>query len=99
MRKFVTAAAVFVGVTAMAVPAFAGEVTGGPHPKPVPAVLHANSICAFSGQNDTPNAEFPEGGRVQSFGQLVRKGVIDPREFNPGIACRGGSNTPEEPPA
>ena len=47
---------------------------------------HANSICSFSGQNDTPNAEFPEGGRVQSYGQLVRLGLK--AEFpRPGIAC------------
>ena len=69
-----------------AAPALAqGQVERGP--------AHANSICSFSGQNDTPNAPFPEGGRVQSFGQLVRQGVIapgaEPGRAVPGFACNG----------
>lgn len=36
---------------------------------------HANSICSFSGLNDDPEAEFPEGGLTQSYGQLVRQGL------------------------
>jgi hypothetical protein len=44
------------------------------------------SWCRFSGQNDDPNAEAPEGGRVQSYGQLVRQGLK--AEFpSPGVAC------------
>jgi len=44
------------------------------------------SICHFSGLNDDPDAPFPEGGRVQSYGQLVRKGLksVVP---SPGFAC------------
>jgi hypothetical protein len=76
-------------------PARAGEVTG--NGKPTAAPGHANSICAFSGQNDTPNEAPPEGGRTQSYGQLVRQGAANPRAFNPGDACRGGSNTPGQP--
>jgi hypothetical protein len=85
----------FSGLTAGG--AFAGEVTGNGKPTAGPA--HANSICVFSGQNDNP-AGSPEdgpGGRTQSFGQDVRNGFINPREFNPGDACRGGSN-PARPP-
>ena len=37
---------------AIATPALAGEVTGGPNPKPTAVRDHANSICAFSGQED-----------------------------------------------
>ena len=73
--------------------AFAGEVTGNGKATAGPA--HANSICVFSGQNDDPLGLDPAngpGGRTQSFGQDVRKGFIDPRQFNPGDACRGGSN-------
>ena len=47
------------------------------------------SICAYSGLNDNP-AGSPQdgpGGRTQSFGQDVRGGFIDPRQFNPGDAC------------
>jgi hypothetical protein len=32
--------------------AIAGEVTGGPNPKPTRAPDNARSICAFSGQED-----------------------------------------------
>lgn len=102
VRKSLLAAvctASLVGLTAA--PAFAGEVTGNGKPTQGPA--HANSICVFSGQNDDPTAPIisaspiPEapngpGGRTQNFGQDVRHGLIDPHAFNPGDACRGGSN-------
>ena len=81
--------AVTVGTVAvvgvMAGPAAAaGQVERGPE--------HARSICSFSGLNDEPDAEFPEGGRVQSFGQLVRNGVLVPSviksgEPSPGTLC------------
>jgi hypothetical protein len=71
--------------------AFAGEVTGKGKATGAPA--HANSICAFSGQNDGN----PPPGRTQSFGQDVKFGRADPKVFNPGDACRGGSN-PQNPP-
>jgi hypothetical protein len=86
-------AVVIAGATAA--PALAGEVTG--NGKPTAGPEHANSICVFSGQNDTPNAEAPEGGRTQSYGQLVRQGAANPHQFNPGDACRGGSNQPGQP--
>ena len=78
-------AAAVMGVGADA--AFAGEVTGNGKPTQGPA--HAASICAFSGQNDDPTGTQGEGpgGRVQSFGQDVKSGAIDPRQFNPGDAC------------
>lgn len=86
----VSMAAVVLSLTAGAV--LAGEVTGtGQSLEP----LHANSICAYSGLNDDPGGVNPENGppgRTQSFGQDVRMGFIDPRAFNPGDACRGGSN-------
>jgi hypothetical protein len=82
--------------------AFAGEVTGNNKPTAGPA--HANSICVFSGQNDDPTAPLSldmsiapngPGGVSQSFGQDVKLG-LDPKAFNPGDACRGGSN-PDRP--
>jgi hypothetical protein len=61
--------------------ALAGEVTGGPNPKPTPiATYTAGSICSFSGQNDVPTGDIdPETGeidpfsvgRVQSWGQTL----------------------------
>jgi len=71
-------------VLALAVPAFAqGQVERGPD--------HANSICSFSGLNDTPNDPAPEGGRVQSYGQLVRQDAAEPSDSEgpaePGVFC------------
>lgn len=76
--------------------AFAGEITG--NGKPTAGPTHANSICVYSGHNDDPGAPLDgsgpngPGGTSQSFGQENRLGLIDPRQFNPGDACRGGSN-------
>jgi len=90
-----TASLVVVGTAAAS---SAGEVTGTGRPTAGPA--HANSICVFSGQNDDPTAPRTldedlapngPGGVSQSFGQDVTLG-LDPRVFNPGDACRGGSN-------
>ena len=76
--------------------AFAGEVTGSGKSTGGPA--HANSICVFSGLNDDPDAPLDgsgpngPGGVAQAYGQDVKLGLIDPHAFNPGDACRGGSN-------
>jgi hypothetical protein len=99
MRQKLLAAlcvAVVAGLSAGA--ASAGEITGNGKPTQGPA--HANSICVFSGQNDDPTAPRSldltiapngPGGKSQSFGQDVKIG-LDPHVFNPGAACRGGSN-------
>jgi hypothetical protein len=102
-RSLVAAAACAAAVSVAGTgTAFAGEVTGNGGPTGGPA--HANSICVFSGHNDDPGAPLilddPElapngpGGVSQSFGQDVKLGR-DPRLFNPGDACRGGSNDDE----
>ena len=87
---------------AIAGPALAGEFTG--NGKPTAGPEHANSICVYSGKNDEPNnpLDIPDaGGNTQSYGQLVRLGVVanffgaSPKTFNPGDTCRGGSNAPE----
>ena len=58
-----------------------GQVERGPE--------HANSICSFSGLNDDPE----EGGQVQSYGQGVRQGFIDPTDRTsferPNVWCNG----------
>ena len=85
-------AAVLTGANATA--AFAGEITG--NGKPTAGVPNANSICVFSGKNDDPNAPIDgpngPGGVSQSYGQENKLGLVDPHTFNPGDACRGGSN-------
>lgn len=86
MRRIAVAlcAVSLVGLTSGT--AFAGEVTGnGKSLEP----LKGRSICAYSGLNDNPAGSPTDGpgGRTQSFGQDVRGGFIDPRQFNPGDAC------------
>jgi hypothetical protein len=107
MRKLLTATAVVVASTALAAPAFAGEITG--NGKPTQGPTHANSICVFSGQNDDPTAPIISaepipgvapngpGGRTQSYGQDVRYGLLNHTIVTPGQTCRGGSN-PDNPP-
>lgn len=103
MKRFLqvgTCVLAIMGVGASA--ALAGEVTGNGKPTAGPA--HANSICVFSGQNDDPTAPMTldfriapngPGGRTQSYGQLVRSGLLSPAVVTPGMTCRGGSNAGE----
>jgi len=92
MLVAVVSAVIMVGPGAGA--AFAGEITG--NGKPTAGVANANSICVFSGKNDDPTAPLDgpngPGGTSQSYGQELRLGLQDPHVFNPGDACRGGSN-------
>lgn len=92
MRRFLMVALLAVSMVMASGAAFAGEVTGNGKATGAPA--HANSICAFSGQNDGN----PPPGRTQSYGQDVREGRANPHAFNPGDACGGGSN-PQNPPS
>jgi len=75
-------------VLALAEPVFAqGQVERGPE--------QAKSICSFSGLNETPNDPDPElGGRTQSYGQLVKKDLIEPSVVKSGE----GSFLPEGTP-
>ena len=96
--------AILIGASVIATPAMAGEVTGGPNRKPTAVRDHANSICAFSGQEDgTYLAGFDEqtgapvfestpigNGYVQTPSHETSPGI----EHEPGVAgdsCRGGS--------
>jgi hypothetical protein len=102
LRKKSTLAALLCAVAvagATAGAASAGEITGSGKPTAGPA--NANSICVFSGKNDDPTAPLDgpngPGGPSQSYGQEHRLGLIDPQVFNPGDACRGGSNFARQP--
>lgn len=46
---------------------------------------NGRSICYFSGLNDDPSEGFPFDGRVQSFGQLVKR--LGPLGGVPGTEC------------
>src|SRR5215213_8940164 len=65
-------AALLAFALAFAGPAAAGEITGnGTSLKNPDGTLNGNSLCAFSGRNDTPNGLFlpiDPGGDVQSYG-------------------------------
>ena len=97
-RRAVVAAATTLAAAVVAVsatPAFAGEVTGKGKPTAAPA--HANSICAFSGQNDGNPPPGRTAAHVQSWGQIPKEGVppTPGRDFlrtvgsHPGDACNG----------
>ena len=73
-----TLAAAVLAVSAS--PAVAGEVTGNGKPTGAPA--HANSICAFSGQNDGNPPPGRTAAHVQSWGQI-------PKEVRNVLARRG----------
>ena len=79
-RIIVRLAVIAILVLALVEPAFAqGEVERGPE--------HANSICSFSGLNDPLEVGSPDpalGGRTQSYGQLVKKDVIEPSVVKSG---------------
>ena len=77
-------------MVAMAMPALARPPAETPPAEQGPQ--HANSLCSFSGINDDPEEVGPGGGRTQSYGQLVRKGAIEPSEvksgpLSPGFFC------------
>jgi hypothetical protein len=69
--------------------AVAGEITGPPptsngNPSPGTSISNGNSLCSFSGLNDTPNGFPPAGdpgGQVQSYGYFMAQfGIYDPSD-------------------
>lgn len=77
------AIALIAGSTA----ATAGEITGPPpsgnlNPAPGTTISNGNSLCSFSGLNDTPDGFAPAGdpgGIVQSFGYFMATAdIYDP---------------------
>jgi len=96
--------AILVGATVFAAPATAGEVTGGKNPKPTAVRDHANSICAFSGQEDgiylsgfdeiTGAPIFLPTPTGNGFVQTPSHETSPDIDHEPGVAgdsCRGGS--------
>jgi hypothetical protein len=86
--------AALAGASASA--AFASEVIGPPGsltPNDA-ALLHANSICVFSGLNDDPTSTDPAdpGGIVQSYGFSVVSQGFKGAVPGPGEACGPGTN-------
>ena len=79
-------------MVALAVPAFAAAPVKTVPGLPEQGTEHANSICSFSGLNDVP-LDPEEGGLVQSYGQGVSQGFLDPTDKTtferPGVLCNG----------
>ena len=101
MRKLIAGAALALIVSGVGGTAFAGEITGGPNPKPTKGGDKARSVCSFSGQEDgeTLIGFNPDGtpiiissetgpGLVQTPHMENSAGIIHPAGI-PGQACRG----------
>ena len=101
MRKLIAAATIVVVGVSVGGTAFAGEITGGPNPKPTKGGDKAHSVCSFSGQEDgeTLIGFNPDGspiiipsetgpGLVQTPHMENSAGIIHPAGI-PGQACRG----------
>ena len=78
--RYFVAATLIAGPTA----AVAGEIIGPPpttnqNPAPGTSISNGNSLCSFSGLNDTPDGFAPAGdpgGIVQSYGYFQAQGNI-----------------------
>ena len=94
MKKLIAVATIAMAGLTVGGTTFAGEITGGPNPKPTPIddFGHAQSICAFSGQNDVPEGDIDPDtgeidplsvGKVQNWGhtQATAKALLTPEEF------------------
>jgi len=93
MTKILRVIACAIGISLIAAPVLAGEIKGPPPSGNVPSppgtsVSNGNSLCSFSGLNDTPDGfgtpgspEYDPGGQVQSFGAfMARYGLYDPSD-------------------
>ena len=88
MTKFIRTSAILIGAAIIAAPVFAGEIKGPPPTGNVPSppnssISNGNSLCSFSGLNDTPDGlpNVDPGGQVQSFGYFMSQfGLYDPSD-------------------
>jgi len=88
MTKFIRTSAILIGAAIIAAPVFAGEIKGPPPTGNTPSppnssISNGNSLCSFSGLNDTPDGlpNVDPGGQVQSFGYFMSQfGLYDPSD-------------------
>ena len=88
MTQFHRAAAFAIGASLVASPVLAGEIKGPPPTGNTPSppnssISNGNSLCSFSGLNDTPDGlpNVDPGGQVQSFGYFMSQfGLYDPSD-------------------
>jgi hypothetical protein len=96
MKRIISVVAMLAMMALMAAPALAlGKPQDVPRGQVEQGPAHANSICSFSGLNDTPD-DPEEGGQVQSYGQIVgtlaKLGIhanAGPGRAAPGTECNG----------
>jgi hypothetical protein len=88
-KLLVTAVCATAVVVMSAGPTFAGEVTGTGEPTAIRE--HAQSICAFSGLNDSNPPPGRTAAHVQSWGQIpkVDRDFLTTVGAHPGDACNG----------
>ena len=92
MRRVIHSA-LAAGILAFSATAMAGEIKGPPPTENQPSppgtsISNGNSLCSFSGLNDTPDGfgepntpEYDPGGQVQSFGYfMATAGLYDPSD-------------------
>ena len=87
MRKTICTAIGAIAALA-STPALSGEIKGPPPSSNQPSppgtsISNGNSLCSFSGLNDTPDGipGVDPGGQVQSFGYFMAQfGIYDPRD-------------------
>lgn len=100
MRKLIAWTTLTLIASGVGGTAYAGEVTGGPNPKATPIRDVAQSICAFSGQEDgTALIGFDQNGPIFIEVDTGPGLVQNPHHENaadifhepgiPGDACRG----------
>jgi hypothetical protein len=93
MKILLRAPAFALAASLIATPALAGEIKGPPPTTNVPSppgtsISNGNSLCSFSGLNDTPDGQgtfgvqgYDPGGQVQSFGYFMAQfGIYDPSD-------------------
>jgi hypothetical protein len=99
MKKLIAVGVIAMAGLSVGGSAFAGEVGGpksqGNGPKATVGIFEgegAQSICAFSGQNDVPTDPI-EGGRTQNWGSIPKavRDQLAAEGEHPGVACNGHS--------
>jgi len=87
--KHVLEGAIAIALLIGSTSATAGEIKGPPptgnqNPAPGTSISNGNSLCSFSGLNDTPDGFPPAGdpgGQVQSYGYFMAQyGIYDPSD-------------------
>ena len=99
MKKLIAGAALALIVASAGGTAFAGEITGGPNPKPTKGGDKAHSVCSFSGQEDgIALIGFDRTGADPSVATLTGPGYVqNPHQENGAFNGEGSSTNLASP--